>query len=82
MISQLLALERRTARGGRDSIDHPAGAHDDHINAVAGAAIAATAKQVDVSMGWVSGDPSTIDAAEEARQWRVARLMHHIARYG
>lgn len=38
LINQLLALERRTARGGRDSIDHPPGGHDDLINAVAGAA--------------------------------------------
>ena len=29
--------ERRTARGGRDSIDHPPGAHDDIANAMAGA---------------------------------------------
>lgn len=27
-VSQLANLERRTARGGRDSIDHPPGAHD------------------------------------------------------
>ncbi len=33
---QLCALERRTARGGRDSIDHPPGGHDDVANAVAG----------------------------------------------
>jgi hypothetical protein len=32
----LCALERRTARGGRDSIDHPKGGHDDLINAAAG----------------------------------------------
>jgi hypothetical protein len=38
LINQLCALERRTARGGRDSIDHPAGAHDDIANAVAGVA--------------------------------------------
>lgn len=37
MIGQLCALERRTARGGRDSIDHPPRGHDDVINAVAGA---------------------------------------------
>ena len=80
--AQLIALERRTARGGRDSIDHPAGAHDDLINAIAGAANLAAAKQVDVSMAWVSGDPNSTDAEEEARQWRVARLMQHIARYG
>ena len=40
LINQLCALERRTARGGRDSIDHPTGAHDDVANAVAGVAIA------------------------------------------
>jgi hypothetical protein len=38
LVSQLVALERRTSRGtGRDSIDHPPGAHDDLANAVAGA---------------------------------------------
>ena len=34
--SQLGQLERRTARGGRDSIDHPPQGHDDVGNAVAG----------------------------------------------
>jgi hypothetical protein len=37
LINQLVSLERRTARGGRDSIDHAPGAHDDVANAVAGA---------------------------------------------
>jgi hypothetical protein len=34
--SQLCGLERRTARGGKDSIDHGPGGHDDVANAVAG----------------------------------------------
>lgn len=34
---QLVGLERRTSRVGRDSIDHAPGAHDDVANAVAGA---------------------------------------------
>lgn len=34
--TQLVGLERRTARGGRDSIDHAPGGHDDVANAVAG----------------------------------------------
>jgi len=33
--TQLAGLERRTARGGKDSIDHRPGAHDDVINAAA-----------------------------------------------
>lgn len=36
LLTQLVGLERRTARGGRDSIDHAPGGHDDVANAVAG----------------------------------------------
>lgn len=39
LVTQLITLERRTARGGRDSIDHAPGAHDDVANAVAGAIV-------------------------------------------
>jgi hypothetical protein len=43
--TQLLLLERRTRAGGRDSVDHPRGAHDDHANAACGALrLAAPAK--------------------------------------
>jgi hypothetical protein len=42
MASQFLALERRTSRAGKDSVDHPPGAHDDVANAVAGALTMAT----------------------------------------
>jgi hypothetical protein len=44
LIAQLCSLERRTARGGRDSIDHPPHSHDDIANAVAGALVLAQAK--------------------------------------
>jgi hypothetical protein len=40
LLAQLIGLERRTARGGRDSIDHPRGAHDDLINSAALALVA------------------------------------------
>jgi hypothetical protein len=39
---QLLGLERRTARGGRDSVDHPPRGHDDLANAAAGALLLAS----------------------------------------
>ena len=38
LVNQLCGLERRTARSGKDSIDHGPGSHDDLANAVAGAA--------------------------------------------
>jgi hypothetical protein len=37
LAAQLCGLERRTARGGRDSIDHAPGGHDDVANCVCGA---------------------------------------------
>jgi hypothetical protein len=41
LTSQLSSLERRTARSGKDSIDHAPGSHDDVANAAAGALVAA-----------------------------------------
>jgi hypothetical protein len=42
LITQLHGLERRTARGGKDSIDHGPGRHDDVANAAAGALVLAS----------------------------------------
>jgi hypothetical protein len=39
--AQLLGLERRVARSGKDSIDHAPGGHDDLANAAAGALVLA-----------------------------------------
>ena len=80
-INQLCNLERRTARGGRDIVDHPANSHDDLINAAAGAAVNASLPYggYDPFMG--CGAPVTAESdAEEARAYRVASLMNHIYR--
>lgn len=42
MFSQLMGLERRTIRGGRDSFDHPHGQHDDLVNVAAGVLVKVT----------------------------------------
>ena len=57
LLAQIVGLERRTARGGRDSIDHPPGAHDDVANAVAGVIDVLTADNsgYDSSMQWIGG---------------------------
>jgi hypothetical protein len=44
LAGQLCNLERRTSRGGRDSIDHPPGGHDDVANAAMGALLLASGK--------------------------------------
>lgn len=43
LVNQLVGLERRTARSGKDSVDHGPGGHDDVANAVAGALVRALA---------------------------------------
>jgi hypothetical protein len=61
LITQLATLERRTARGGRDSIDHAPGGHDDVINAAAGALVTAAGmgsnRLVFSSIGWAAVPP-------------------------
>jgi len=42
LAAQLCGLERRTARGGRDSIDHPPGGRDDVANSAMGAVLLAS----------------------------------------
>jgi hypothetical protein len=55
LLTQLVSLERRTARGGRDSIDHLPGAHDDLANAIAGLCGCTRRKYAyDSSLSWVS----------------------------
>jgi hypothetical protein len=54
--NQICLLERRTVRGGRDSIDHPPNTHDDCANAIAGLCSLASAKRsYDSTMAWVGG---------------------------
>jgi hypothetical protein len=45
LVAQLCGLERKTARSGRDSIDHSPGAHDDVCNAALGALLLASASR-------------------------------------
>jgi hypothetical protein len=58
LVAQLVGLERRTTRAGRDSIDHsPNNGHDDLANAVAGAADACvTRKGSGAAYSWWNSD--------------------------
>jgi hypothetical protein len=71
LITQLCLLERRTGRGGRDTIDHPPRAHDDSANAAAGALILALTTPVEV--------PSYEMSLDEYRSLRRAfgDFFHH-----
>jgi hypothetical protein len=50
LVNQIAALERRTSRGGKDSIDHPPSGHDDCANVIAGLANVVNAPQNTVTV--------------------------------
>lgn len=72
LTAQLLGLERRTARGGKDSIDHGPRQHDDVVNAAAGAVVlATTAAKTTRSVGRLAAR----DASVLASRLRLQRLI-------
>jgi hypothetical protein len=65
---QLVGLERRTSRGGRDSIDHAPNGHDDVANAAAGALVmAAGAESQKIHWSAVAG-PRIFDGGNTRSQ--------------
>jgi hypothetical protein len=78
LVNQLCGLERRTARGGRDSIDHSPGQHDDLANVVAGlASLANQHNGFDLTYRWLDDDTGdeAASAAREQRRQRIAAIM-------
>jgi hypothetical protein len=78
LIAQLVGLERHTARSGKDSIDHPPGAHDDLANCVAGVAAMLREPEYDTSMSWVFGKGA--EGEQAMREWDALQLQLHIMR--
>ena len=58
LVSQIVGLERRVSRAGKDSIDHAPHGHDDLANCVAGAAALSNFGGYDTSLRWVDDDDS------------------------
>jgi hypothetical protein len=76
--NQLVGLERRVARGGKDSIDHAPGAHDDLANVVAGIASGyASRSSYNLEAMGAGGDSEDPDGA---RAFRVSQFWGHIMR--
>ena len=76
LVSQLVGLERHTARGGKDSIDHARGGHDDVANAAAGALINAMTRLPQMRMG--TYNPSSGDGRI---RWRDEEPEHQRIRF-
>jgi hypothetical protein len=62
LVNQLCALERRTERSGKDSIDHAPNAHDDVANAAAG-----------LTCGSIPGRVSAPPRSAPVSSWRLQR---------
>jgi hypothetical protein len=72
---QLQGLERRTTRGGKDSIDHAPGGHDDVANAVCGVLANITERSggSGVFRLWTGECISGTDASGQA--WRDGQMV-------
>ena len=71
LVRELVGLERRTARGGRDTIDHARGGHDDTVNAVAGAVQLAA----EMPAGWRRRERAgSLESNDNSRGWSDPRL--------
>lgn len=71
--AQLLALERRVSRAGKDVIDHPPSGRDDCANAAAGALVLAhelAARAFDAD-SFIFGEPGI--AIERSAPWRIGQ---------
>jgi hypothetical protein len=77
--NQICLLERRTMRGGRDSIDHPPNTHDDLANAIAGLCGLAASKRssYDSSLAWVGLEE---EIAQRSGQVQISLWNHPIFR--
>jgi hypothetical protein len=72
LVAQIVGLERRTARGGRDSIGHAPGAHDDLANVLAGVvAVLASGSGYISDLSWV-GTAEECQALTRSIWWHPA----------
>ena len=79
LVAQLIGLERNPSRGGKDSIDHPRGGHDDFANAVAGCLLLVTAKPPQIRVGGYNygGRVTWLDSKDKPRlrdSLRISRV--------
>ncbi|UWU88170.1 hypothetical protein N2605_17515 [Bradyrhizobium yuanmingense] len=76
LINQLCGLERRTARSGKDSIDHAPNGHDDVANAVAGVLTSMGVRKYRyvADLSWVGGPIDT----DKLGQSRSAQMLSNI----
>lgn len=83
LMNQLIALERRTARGGKDSIDHPPNGHDDIANVAAGVLtmLGTRLYRYDASLDWVGGPSEAKTTERRSAATMLSTLMRTQRRF-
>lgn len=79
LTTELMQLERRTARSGKDSVDHPPGGRDDHANACCGALALLAAQQAQgeaYMVNFLTGEIIVPDSEEERLLRRESQLTN------
>jgi hypothetical protein len=76
--TQLIGLERRVARSGKDSIDHSPGGHDDVANAVAGVLTSMGVRKYkyQADLSWVGTIDTTTDQSPAAQRLSALVNIH------
>ena len=74
--NQLISLERRTSRTGKDSLGHPQGLHDDRVVTLALSAILAAKPAKNRSVTWGRGQSSRFGSLRDVRG--IAVCQHKI----
>jgi hypothetical protein len=94
LLRELRLLERQVHRGGRDTVDHPRGGHDDLANAVCGALrLLSDRLGYRTDYAWVNGVAIGADdnrteqqraeqRRQEAEDWYRSRLTSYLAANG
>jgi Phage Terminase len=84
LIKELRLLERQTHRGGKDSVDHPRGHHDDYANSVCGV-LRTLSNYLGFSLEKMLDDGEESTQARqlsEADQWHQFRLRQYMRANG
>jgi hypothetical protein len=90
LLRELRLLERQTHRGGRDTVDHPRGQHDDFANSCCGAlhTLSTYLGGFNGNWDWVSCNIDEVPedakarARAEADDWHRMRLRGYLASFG
>jgi hypothetical protein len=84
LLRELRLLERQTHRGGKDSVDHPRGAHDDYANSCCGV-LRTLSNYLGFSLECMIDDGEENTQARqqsEADSWRQFRLHQYLRANG